>query len=329
MLNKRELIKAMGALPAAWCGSHPLLARAQARPYPTKPINLVLGMGPGNAADTVARLVAHQLGGLLNQQIVVENRPGAGGVGAVKQVAGATPDGHALLLIGAGAAISQALFKPPPYDILKAFTPVSSISSQDVLVIVHKDSKLQKLEDFISAAKQRKAGLMVGVSLLGTIQHMGAELLKSHAKVDYTIVPFRTASALASALNAGDIDVVFEFIPPMLSLISGGQLRALAIGNSRRSDTLPDVPTVAEQGYPKFEVASWTVIVAPAQTPEAIVQRLNQDIQRALASPEVVKRFREVGIRTLGGTPAQASQLIASEIARWADVISTSNITLK
>lgn len=329
-INKRQLLKAAGALPLAWACAHHLAGHAQAaNGFPSRPLTLVLAFGPGNASDTVARLVAHQLGGFLGQQVVVENRPGAGGVGAVNQVAGAQPDGHTLLYIGAGVAISQALFKPQPYDMLKSFVPVAILGSNDVILLVRKDSKLHRLDDMIREARQRKAGLMVGVSLLGTTQHLAAELLKQRTKVDFTIVPFKTASALGQALGAGDIDVAFEFVPPMLGSIRAGQHRALAVCNARRSEVLPDVPTVSEQGITGVDVSSWSMVVAPAATPDAIVQRLNSEIQRALAQPEMLKRFKEIGVRVIGGTPAQARELMTREIARWNSVITSANIALK
>lgn len=329
MLSKRDILKAAGALSLTWTGAVPLTASAQSHSYPTKPLTLVLAFGPGNAADTIGRLVAQYLSGFLGQQVIIENRPGAGGVGAVKMVAGAKPDGHTLLYIGAGVAISQALFKPQPYDMLQSFAPVCTVSSNDVLLLVRQDSRFARIQDFIRETREKKGDLMVGVSLLGTTQHLSAELLKLRAKVDFTIVPFKTASAVTTALSAGDIDLAFEFVPPALPLIRSGQLRALAIANARRSEVLPDVPTVAEQGVSGFNVSSWGMFVAPAQTPGLVVQRLNQEVLRALRQPEVVKRFTEMGIRAPGGTPVQARDLMASEIARWANVIDESKISLK
>ncbi|MES2184809.1 MAG: tripartite tricarboxylate transporter substrate binding protein [Pseudomonadota bacterium] len=329
MLNKRDMLKLAGALPVAWSGVAGLPAFAQSPPYPTRPVTLVIAFGAGNAADTIGRLVAHHLGNFLGQQVIVENRPGAGGVGAVTQVASAKPDGYTLLYIGAGVAISQALFKPPPYDMLKSFIPVCPISSNDVLLLVRKDSRLKRVEDLIREAREKKGGLMVGVALLGTTQHLSAELFKLRAKVNFTIVPFKTASAVTTALVAGDIDLAFEYVPPSLPMLRGGQLRGLAVANAKRSEVLPDIPTVAEQGLPGFDVSSWGMIVAPAQTPDPVVQRLNQGMVHALHQPDVVKRLGDMGVRVLGGTPAQARDLMATEIVRWADVVSESNISLK
>lgn len=320
-------MKAAGSLPLAWSATTPLVARAQA--YPTKPVTLVVPFGPGNAADTIGRLIALHLGNALGQQVVIENRPGAGGVGAVKMVAAAKPDGHTLLYIGAGVAISQGLFKPQPYDMLASFAPVSIASSNDVLLLVRKDSKLTQLEDFIRTAREKKGQCMVGVSLLGTSQHLCAELFKQRAQVDFTIVPFKTAAAVATALTAGDIDLAFEFVPPTLPLVKSAQLRALAIANAKRSEVLPDVPTIAEQGLPGFNVASWGMIVAPKNTPDAVVLRLNREVQRALDQPDVARRLADMGVRAPGGTSAQAYELLSGEITRWSKLIQEAKISLK
>ncbi|HSV82750.1 MAG TPA: tripartite tricarboxylate transporter substrate-binding protein [Ramlibacter sp.] len=327
MMNKRAFLKTIAAVPAASFCSLPLVAQAQS--YPSRPITLVAPYGPGNTADVLGRLVAQQLGALLGQPVVVENRPGAGGVGAIKQVAAAAPDGHTLLLVGAAAAISQSLFKPAPYDMLKSFVPVSTLASTDVLILVGKDSKLQKLGDFVREARQKKGSMMVGVSLLGTTQHLSAELFKLNSKLGYTLVPYKTASALSAALLAGEIDAGFELITPMMGLLQGGQARALAIGSAKRSELLPQVPTVAELGIPAFDVTAWGMVVAPARTPDAIVQRLNREIQRVLAQPEVAQRFKDVGQRVFSGSPAQARDFLASEITKWDAVITEAKVTLQ
>lgn len=329
MLNKRSLLKALGTVPAAYLCAHPVATFAQARPYPVRPITLVLPVGPGNTADMAGRLIAQRLGALLGQSVIVENRPGAGGVGAVKLVAGAAPDGYTLLQSGTGMAISQSLFKPPPYDMLKSFVPVSMLTATDVLILVRADSKLRKLSDFIREAKDKKGGLMIGVSLLGTTQHLSAELLKLKASIDYTIVPFKSASALNAALLAGDIDAEFELVSAMLGLLKAGQVRALAIGSASRSELLPDVPTVAELGHPAFDVMASGMIVAPAKTPDAIVQRLNHEVQRVLAQPDVAQQLKDFGQRVQGGSPAQAHDALEGEIVKWGNVVRDAKISLQ
>lgn len=329
MLNKRSLLKAMGTLPVASLCAHPMMAHAQARPYPSRPITLVAPYAAGNTADMAGRLLAQHLGGLLGQQVVVENRPGAGGVSATNYVANAAPDGYTLLLAGTAMAISQSLFKPPPYDVLKSFVCVSMLNATDVLILVRKDSKLHKLEDFIQEARAKGDRLMVGVSALGTTQHLSAELLKLSAKLDYTIVPFKSASALNVALLAGDVDVEFELISATMGMMQGGQVRALAIGSAKRAELLPDVPAVAERVAPHFDVTSSGMILAPVKTPAAIVQRLNQEIQRVLAQPDVAQKFKEFGQRVQGGSVEQSQDFLKNEIVKWGRVVSEARISLK
>lgn len=326
-LKKIAATSALGILPllAGWTAEPVHAADA----YPSRPISLILPFSAGNGADISSRRLAAPLSQALGQQIVVENRPGAGGVGAVKQAAAAPADGYTLFLAGAGMPISQALFTPPPYDMLKSFVPVSSISSNDVALLVKKDSAYRTLADFIQAARDKKKGLMVGISQLGTTQHMAAELFKLRTGTAFTIVPFRRAAVLTTALMAGDIDLAFEFVSPTLAMLNSGQLRALAIGGAERSPALPQGPTASEQGVPDYTVASWGMVVAPVGTPEPIVAHLNTEIQKVLRDPEFVRQFQENGLRVLGDTPKQAQEMMASEIARWKEVIGAAGISLK
>lgn len=327
MLNKRSLLKAMGALPVAHLYANSTEAHAQ--PYPIRSVTLVAPYAAGNTADMSGRLVAQQLGTLLGQSIVVDNRPGAGGVSAVKMVSNASPDGYTLFLSGTAMAITQSLFKPPPYDMLKSFVPVSLLTATDVLILVRNESKLRSLSDLIQISKSKKDGVMIGVTSLGTTQHLSAELLKINAKIDYTIVPFKSAAALNAALIAGEIDAEFELISTMSGLLQGGQVRALAIGSEKRSEILPDVPTVSELGVPHFEVMAWGMIVAPVNTPDEIVQLLNRNIQKVIAQPEVAQRFKDYGQRVMGGTAAYAQEFLKNEISKWGRVIGDAKISFK
>jgi tripartite-type tricarboxylate transporter receptor subunit TctC len=329
MLNKRAVLKAIGALPAAVLCARPVATYAQAVPYPSKPITWVVPFGPGNGGDVIARVVAQQLGTLLGQQVIMDNRPGAGGIAATRQVSLAAPDGYTLITLGAGTAISQSLFKPAPFDILKSFEPVAMLAFSDVLLLVRKDSKLRNAQDFIGEAREKKRAMMIGISTLGSAQHLSAELFKLNAKVGYTIVPFKTASALQMAIMAGDVDAGFELFSPMVGPLEGGQIRALAIASPKRFDMLPDVPTGAEIGVPAFDVNSWALMAVPARTPDAIVQRLNREVQRVLAMPEVERRFKEVGLRSRSGSAAQAREFMTSEIAKWGQVISETGVSIK
>ncbi|WP_296555159.1 tripartite tricarboxylate transporter substrate binding protein [Pigmentiphaga sp.] len=317
----------------AWLGWSCVATAMAAKPgvdFPTRPITLVVPFAAGNIADGISRILANGLSEELGQQVVVENRPGTGGIGAIRQVAAAAPDGYTMIYVGVGAAISQSLFRTAPYDIEKSFTPISITTSNDVLLLAGKKSKLKDVQDVVREAKAKGDRFTVGISFLGTLQHLSAELFKSNANLSYTIVPFRTAANLNTALQSGDIDVAFEYLPPMYGLVAEGSLNALAIGNgTHRSPRLPDVPTFTELGYPKVQVASWGMLLAPAKTPAAVVERLNKAVQTVLNNPETRARLENTGSRVLGGTTAQARELLSTDMGRWQKVIQDARIELQ
>ncbi|PJX20495.1 hypothetical protein CAP48_19030 [Advenella sp. S44] len=326
-VSRRALIKAIGALPFAISGTAMSAAHAK-NEYPINPITLVLPVGPGNTADIIGRLLAQHLGASIGTQIVVENRPGAGGISAVKHVGSAKPDGYSLMYMGAGSAISQTLFKPQPFNLIESFTPITTITSNDVILVTGKNSSLSNIGDFLDKSRKTPGGLMVGISLLGTIQHLTAETFKSMAGIEMTIVPYKTASAVSAALASGDIELAFEFVPPMLGQIQNGLIKALAISNADRSKILPTVPTLAEQGFTDFNVASWGMIVAPNNTPDTIVQYLNKHIHSAIGEPDVMNRLTELGVRVQLGTADEANALLSREIVRWKTVIDQTKVSL-
>lgn len=328
MLTRRSLLKTMGSAPLACSALGPLAAHAQDDTYPSRTITLMVPFAAGNASDTSARLVAEGLSKRLQQQVIVENYPSAGGVRGINLAALAKPDGYTLLHIGAVAAITQALYKPPPYDVLRDFTPLSTLNGNDILFLVNADSKAKTIADLTADAKSRGAGVMGGLSTLGTTQYMTAELFKWRAKLGYTLVPFGSAAKNLNALAGGQIDFAVEFLPSAMPLIQGGKLRALAVCGPTRTSFLPDVPTLIESGYPDIAVQSWGMLLTRAKTPPAIVQRLNKEIQAVLKEPNVVATFKEMGARVLGGTSEQARDLMSSEIARWAEVGQAANIKL-
>ncbi|MGT2455170.1 Bug family tripartite tricarboxylate transporter substrate binding protein [Cupriavidus basilensis] len=297
--------------------------------YPAKSITLVLPVAAGNGADIVARLLAQQIGMQIGQAVVVENRPGAGSVAAIKYAANASPDGYTLILIGSANALSQSLYKSPPYDVLRDLVPVSDIARTDIAILTGKRSKFNSVKDFIRAAREQPGRLTAGISLLGTTGHLMAELFKAREKLDFSIVPFKTSSNLHASLMNGDVDVAFDLAPPALAQLRAGGLRALAIGSGTRSVILPDVPTLKELGFENYEIVSTMQIAAPAHTPTPIVERLNREIQRALSQPELQKRFRDQGFATEGGTATQAREHVAGEVEKWRNVIRATQIELQ
>lgn len=299
---------------------------AQAQTYPTKPIRLVVPFGPGGVADITARLVAQKMSISMGQQVIIDNRPSAGGIIAGQLVLAAEPDGYNLLLMTNGTAISVPLFKSMPYDTVKYFQPISAIGFFDVLVLVDKKSPMKTVKDLIATAKAQPDKINVGAVNIGSTQELTAELFKSMAGLNLTIVPFKTTPALVTALSSDEIQVAFEIVAPVIGFVRDGALRPLAVSAPTRYSGLPDIPTVAESGVPNFNVVAWNMVGARAGTPKPILDRLNKEIQAALAQPDLQQKFQDLGIEARGGTPDQAKQLLVSEIAKWGKVIKDANI---
>lgn len=294
--------------------------------YPNKPIRLVLGYAPGGVADITARLIAQKMSDSMGQQIVVDNRPSAGGIVAAQAVATADPDGYTILHLNYGNAVSEAIFKKLPYDIQKDFEPISIMGAFDVLMLVDKNSDIQSVSDFIAKAKANPEKYNVGSVSVGSGQHMSAALFKSMTGLQVELVPYKATSNLFMALKSKDISVAFEIISPAIPMIKSGDLRALAVSSSRRSDSLPNVPTLSESGVKGYDVVAWNGMAVPAKTPRAIVDRLNKEINLALKDPEVKAKFQSVGIDPKGGTSEEFKSLLANEIAKWKKLVSQLNM---
>jgi tripartite-type tricarboxylate transporter receptor subunit TctC len=269
---------------------------ASAQSYPAKPIRFLVPFGPGGVGDITARVVAQKIGASLGQQIVVDNRPGAGGIVASELVAKSAPDGYTLLLLNNAHAVSMSLFKSLPYDTLRDFAPVSSISTFSIVLLVNTDSPIRSVKDLIASAKASPGKLNAGTIQIGATQHLSSELFKSMAGIDIVHVPFTNTGAVLTGLRGGSVQIAFEFIAPVVGQVKAGALRALAVSTRTRFAGLPDVPTVHEAGVPGYEVMSWNGIAAPAGTPKAVIDRLNRAITEALAMPDVKQRFQELAV---------------------------------
>ena len=322
MNSKRHLLVSTIVCCVAGCLSLPAVAQT----YPTKPIRLVVPFGAGGVADLTARTVVQKMAEGLGQSVVIDNKPGAGGVVAGDAVAKAAPDGYTLLLMSNGTAVSAGLFKSLPFDTAKDFAPVSTLGFFDLSIVVADNSRFKTLGELLAYARANPGKLNVGTINVGSTQNLAAELFKTSAGVDVQVVPFNGTPAVITALRGGQIDAAVEILSPVVPQINARALRALAVMGEKRSTTLPDVPTVAESGLKGFNVASWNAVAAPAKTPAAVVQRLNREIQAALKTPEVQKQLLAMHIEARGGSPEQLGQLLASETQRWGDVITRANI---
>ncbi|HJT62900.1 MAG TPA: tripartite tricarboxylate transporter substrate binding protein [Burkholderiales bacterium] len=312
----RKLLAALLAVP--------LLAHAQA--YPTKPVRIVLPFGPGGVADITTRTIAPRMSEGLGQQVVVENLPGAGGIRASEAVARADPDGHTLLLLTNGNAVSQALFKSLPYDPLNDFAMISTVGYFSMVIVTGASSKYKTLQEVIAAAKQNPGKLNIGTITPGGTQHLAGELFRSSAGMDALVVPHKTTGEVVIGVRNGNLDVGVDFIAPLISGIRAGDLRALAVTAGKRQPQLPDVPTVQEAGVRGYDVASWNALAAPAKTPAAVIRRVHEELAKALAAPEVQKRFAELGVEPRPSTPEYLRDFFVSESKRWAQVVEAAKI---
>jgi tripartite-type tricarboxylate transporter receptor subunit TctC len=294
--------------------------------YPNKPIKIVVPFGAGGVADLTARTVAQKLGENLGQSIVIENKPGAGGVVATDAVAKSAPDGYTLLLMSNATAVSAGLFKTLPYDAEKDLTPLSVLGTFDIAIVVPQESKFTSLQELLSFAKANPGKLNIGSINVGSTQHLAAELFKATAGIDVQVVPFNGSPAVLTALRGGQIDLAVEILAPVLPQIRGQALRALAVTGDKRAAALPQVPTAKEAGVRNLYAASWNALAVPAKTPRDVVQKLNQEIQNVLNSPDVRKKLLDMNVDPQPGSLQQAADLLSSETKRWGEVIQRAGI---
>jgi tripartite-type tricarboxylate transporter receptor subunit TctC len=307
--------------------ARPLLAAA---PYPSRPITLVVPFAPGGIADLTARTVAEAMAHDLRQPMVVDNRPSAGSIVGSAAAAQARPDGYTLLLMTNGNAVSASLFRKLPFDVRRDFAPVSTLGFFDLVVLANAGSRYASLADVLDDAHRRPGRLAIGTIAPGSTQHLAAELFKSMAGIDALVVPYKGSPAVVSALRAGDVDIAFEILGPMLGQVNAGAVRALAVTGQARHPALPAVAAVREAaGLGAYSVASWNALAAPAGTHPEVIERLAAGARAALASAAVRRRLESLGVRPQAGAPAELRALLDSEIARWRAVIAAARIELQ
>ena len=301
-------------------------AAAWAQTFPAKPLRIVVPFGAGGVADLTARTVAQKMSEGLGQSVVIDNRPGAGGIVAAEIVAKAEPDGYTLLLMSNANAVSAGLFKSLPFDPVKDFTPVSLMGTFDLAVVTSSESRFKTWSELLAWAKANPGKLNIGSINIGSTQHLTAELFNSAAGIDAQVVPFNGTPAVMTALRGGQVDVAVEVLSPVLPQIKGGALRALAVTGATRSAALPDVPTAKEEGVPQLVSSSWNGLAVPAKTPAAIVERLNKEVNAALKNPSVQQKLIELNVTPHPSTVPQAQDWLKLEIKRWSEVIKRAGI---
>ena len=257
---------------------------------------------------------------------MIDNNPGAGGVAAGEAVAKAAPDGHTLLLISSGTAVSAALFKSLPFDTAKDFIPVAPLATFDLVIVAPEGGRFKTLAELVAYARANPGKLNIGTPNIGTTQNLAAELFKSAAGLDVQIVPFNGTPAVINALRGGQIDAGLDILSPLLAQIKARALHPLAITGDKRSRVLPEVPTAKEAGINGFVAASWNGLAVPAKTPRDIVERLNRDVVAALKDPVVKKKLEDLNLDPHPGTPEQAAALLYNDMRRWGGVIERAKI---
>jgi len=298
-----------------------------AQDYPNKPILLVVPFAPGGSSDFLSRLIGAKLTEAWKQQVVVESRPGGAGNIAMDAVQRAKPDGYTLILGHVGTlAVNPAMFAKLPYDPIKGFVPVGMIATVPTLLLVNPSVPAKNFKEFLALAKAKPGTIYYGSAGNGSSGHLAMEYLKQAANIDLTHVPYKGTGPMVTDLLGGQTQATFTGATPLIPHIKQGKLRPIAVGGTKRIAALPDVPTVAESGLPGFETSQWYGILAPAGTPDAIVKKLNTELNRILKSPEVVERMTADGSVPQGSTPEEFAKFIDSEQKRWGQVVKTANI---
>jgi tripartite-type tricarboxylate transporter receptor subunit TctC len=319
MTRASRLLLAVLALLAA------ASAPAQA-PYPDRPIRMIIGFPPGGAPDVVARLLGQKVSESLGQPIVMDHATGAGGNIAMERLAKAAPDGYTLgFLVNGQLVINPSLYKLT-YDPAKVFAPISQVTVTPNMLVVNNAVPAKNLQELVALARAKPGELTFASGGTGTGNHMAAELLKSVARIDVRHIPYKGVLPAVPDLIGERVTMMFSPMPVVLPYVRDGRLRGLAVTSLKRAPSAPDLPTVAESGYPGFEVTIWYAILAPAGTPPAIVRKLNQEIVKALALPDVRAKLADQGLEPIGNSPDELAAVIRSETATWAKVVKDANI---
>jgi tripartite-type tricarboxylate transporter receptor subunit TctC len=319
----RRFLPVFSLVFALWTAAAPTCAQAG---YPDKSVRIVLPFAAGGVADITARIIAEKLGDKLGQRFYVENQAGAGGIVAARTVISSPADGYTLALLSNGTAVSVSLFKKLPYDPLRDFEPISSLGFFDFVFATAANSNFKTLPEFIAAAKAKPGALNVGTINVGSTQNLSAELFKTAAGLDFTIIPYRGTPEIQVAVLQGDVALMIDSYSSMKGNLADNKLRALASSGGRRSEATPDIATVHEGGVADYDVVSWNALFAPAGTPPDIIKTLNAALRDILADADVRKRLLELGIEAKAGTPQEISDRLKSDIDKWGKVIERAGI---
>jgi tripartite-type tricarboxylate transporter receptor subunit TctC len=299
---------------------------ASAQDFPSRPVRMIMGFGPGGLADIAGRAIGQLMSQSIGQPVVIENMPGAGASVASLALARSTPDGHAIMWVSSQNAIAPSMFKSLPYDWTKDFAPIGPMATFDFVLFVKKDSPLKTVKDVIDAAKANPDKFNFGSIAVGTAQNLSMLKFVSMAGLNVPVVAHRTTGDVMTGMLSGTIQAAMETIPGAIGQIKDGQMRAIAVSSTKRNPFLPDVPTIAESGVPGYLTYSWNGMVAPAKTPPAVIARLNKEINAAIATPDIQQRFRDLIMEPRTGTPEDLQKIYSEDVTVWRQIITEAKI---
>lgn len=326
-LASRGKIVMRTLLVLVWLGCTGLAAAAE--PYPNRPVRMIVAVPPGGPADTLARLVGPRLAEALGQTVVIDNRPGANGIIAYEMAARAAPDGYTFVLVAAGVAINPSLYRNVPYDPVKDFAPITHGISVPNILVVHPAVPAKSVRELVALARTKPGQLTFASAGNGTSGHLALELFRLSAGIQLVHVPYKGGGPALAELMAGQVQSLFSIALAATPQIKAGKLRALAITSAERSPVAPELPTVAESGFPGFEVIGWFGWLAPADTPRELVGRLNREIVQTLNRPEIRDRLFGMSTVPVGNTPQQFAAFVRSERDKWAKVVRDAGIKIE
>ena len=305
-----------------------IAAAGHAQKYPERPIRLIVPFATGGTSDLMGRVIGGKLGEALGQTVVVDNRGGAGGTLGAALAAQALADGYTLLVPHVGLAINETLYAKRQYSAVKDLAPISKLGVTPNAVVVNNALPVNSVQDLIALAKKRPGKLNCGSAGVGSAAHLAMALLEYAAGVKFNHIPYKGGGPSLIATVAGEVDFSIPAYPTSVPHVKAGRLRILAVTGSKRESTVPDVPTVAESGLPGYEFEIWFSLFAPSGTPKAIITRLNQEIVKALAMPDMREKLAQTGVDAESSTPAQLGQLLRSDVAKWAKIIKAAGIPI-
>ncbi len=317
-----------GAVAAALLGCAAVAAAQSAQNYPSRAVRMVIHFPPGGPTDFVGRALAQKLSEAWKQQIIVENRPGAGGVIGVETVLRAQPDGYTLLFGTSGSLALAPALQKLPYNVFNDLAPIVLAVINPQVLVVHPSLPVRSVQDMVKLAKARPGQINYGSVGPGSPQHMGMELLKSMTGINMLHVPYKGTAPAMADLMSGQISVMFNSIPTVLSLMQAGRMRGIAVGSAKRSPAIPDIPTVAESGLKDFQYATWYALLGQAAMPKDIIAKINAESVKALSEPEMAKRLSSQGAEPSPGTPEALGKFMRDEYNNWVKVIKAANIKL-